>query len=47
MSRPELGRILENDTIRVTVARTFPLASAAAAHEELAKGAHGKLVLEV
>jgi NADPH:quinone reductase-like Zn-dependent oxidoreductase len=43
----ELGRLLENETIHVSVARTFPLASAAAAHKELAKGVDGKLVLEV
>jgi NADPH:quinone reductase-like Zn-dependent oxidoreductase len=43
----ELGTLLDNGTVRVVVDRTFPLASAAAAHEALAAGIQGKVVLTV
>jgi NADPH:quinone reductase-like Zn-dependent oxidoreductase len=44
----ELGRLLENGTIRVGIDSTFPLADARKAHERAAKGhIQGKLVLAV
>jgi NADPH:quinone reductase-like Zn-dependent oxidoreductase len=41
----ELGKLLESGILRVAVDRTFPLVSAAAAHEALQEGVHGKIVL--
>jgi NADPH:quinone reductase-like Zn-dependent oxidoreductase len=44
----ELGKLLDSGTLRVEVNRTFPLGSAAAAHDALAAGTvHGKVVLTV
>jgi NADPH:quinone reductase-like Zn-dependent oxidoreductase len=43
----QLGKLLDNGTLRVDVDQTYPLTSAAAAHEALASGAHGKFVLSV
>ncbi|MEU0495838.1 NADP-dependent oxidoreductase [Mycobacterium sp. NPDC006124] len=44
----ELGRLLDDGTVRVAVDSTFPLADAAAAHERAAEGhLRGKLVLTV
>jgi NADPH:quinone reductase-like Zn-dependent oxidoreductase len=44
----ELGTLLDSGTLRVEVNRTFPLGSAAAAHEALAAGTvHGKVILTI
>ncbi|GAA3526380.1 NADP-dependent oxidoreductase [Amycolatopsis ultiminotia] len=44
----EIGRLLENGTIRVAIDSTFPLKDAQAAHERAAKGhIQGKIVLTV
>jgi NADPH2:quinone reductase len=45
-ARLELTRLVAAGSLRVEVARTFPLAEAAAAHRELARGhSHGKIIL--
>lgn len=45
-ARVELLRRVQDGTLRVIVAATYPLSEAAAAHRELAEGhAHGKIVL--
>lgn len=44
----EIGRLIENGRLKVTVKEIFPLERAAAAHERLERGGvRGKLVLEV
>lgn len=48
MQLAELGKLLDSGTVLVVVDQTFPLASAAAAHEALAAGGvRGKVVLTV
>ncbi|EJB06734.1 Zn-dependent oxidoreductase, NADPH:quinone reductase [Rhizobium leguminosarum bv. trifolii WSM597] len=44
----EIGRLLDNDTIRVVIDSLFPLAEAAAAHQRASQGSiQGKVVLKV
>ena len=44
----ELGRLLEEGTVRVVIDSTFPLAEARAAHERVVRGhIQGKIVLMI